>query len=197
MGGSKLIMLQMGDSGGVQPALGDDVSGYLIAIDEVHREIHEGKAYFINNVQTLGDGDQFDILITTPDSDDEVHIVIIVDALGDTDVKLYEDVEMVDYPANRLTAYNRNRNSTNEATALVCHTPGGNIGDGVLIGETSFGIDTGLGAARILGGGKASSREEIVLKKNAKYLLRIDSGTATNKITTTLDWYEHEPEYTQ
>lgn len=197
MGGSKLIMLQMGESGGVQPAMGDDVSGFLVAIDEIHREIHEGNAYLLTYVQTPGDGGQIDVLITTPNSDDEAHMVIIVDALGDTYVKLYEDVEMIDYPANRLTAYNRNRNSDNEATVLVCHTPGGNIGDGVLIGSAAFGIDTGLGASRIIGGGKTSSREEIVLKKNTQYLLRIDSGTASNRMTIALDWYEHEPTYTQ
>jgi hypothetical protein len=72
----------------------------------------------------------------------------------------------------------------------ICHTPGAGA-DGTQIAKVMFGLDSGVGGNRILAGGEAGGRAEIILAKNTAYLIRIASGTDGNRITSILDWYEH------
>jgi len=59
-----------------------------------------------------------------------------------------------------------------------------------LIFNYQGGLSTGAGATLVTQGGTLNGRNEIVLKANTKYILRITSSTAANLINTLLSWYE-------
>lgn len=166
----------------------DKVAGVPIRINYEHHEIHGGSAYFITRPLTLGDGGDDEVLIVTPTGNKQAHMLLSATGTGETDFKFYEDTTRTG--GTGVTAINRNRNSSNTSILTITHTPtGGSIG--TLIAESLFGVDAGSGNNRQLSGGDGGGRSEIVLKSNTKYLVVVDSATASNRITITLDWYEH------
>lgn len=166
----------------------DANTGALITIDYPHHEIHGGSNYFFTRPLTLGDGGDDEVLVTTPVGAKQAHMLLSVTATGETDFKLYEDTTRTG--GTPLTPRNRNRNYSDSSVLTVAHTPtGGAVG--TLIAETFFGVDAGAGSNRQLSGGGSDSRQEIILKSDTKYLLVVDSATASNRITIVADWYEH------
>ena len=159
-----------------------------ITIDYVHHELHDGDGYYITRAITLGDAGTDEILIVTPAGTKHAHMLLAVSGTGQTDFLLYEDATRAGGTA--LTPRNRNRNYADASMLTVTHTPtGGAVG--TLIAETLFGVDAGGGTNRQLSGGASDSRSEFILKSNTKYLMAVTSGTADNRITIILDWYEH------
>ena len=63
--------------------------------------------------------------------------------------------------------------------------------DSTVIFESHFGIDAGVGAGRVTGGGAARGTQEWVYKQNTRYLVAAISATAANIISIKLSWYEH------
>ena len=166
----------------------DAATGALTIIDYEHHEIHGGSAYFFTRAATVGDGSSDEILIITPSGVKHAHMVLVVTGTGETDFLLYENTTRAG--GTTITPQNRNRNYANESILTVTHTPtGGAVGS--LIAESFFGVDSGGGTNRQLSGGGSDSRSEIILKADTKYLLKVDSGTADNRITVIGDWYEH------
>ena len=81
---------------------------------------------------------------------------------------------------------NSNRNSTDTAQLKIQLSSSTDGADGTLIYKFKGGAATQQ--SRV--GDRGQSDEELVLKKNAKYLLKFTSGTASNLCDLYLLWYE-------
>ena len=174
---------------GAQPYKGhtDQESGARLTIETPHHEIHEGGSFCVCEAFELDTGVDREYLLVTPDTAKRIHMVISVLGSLDVDMDLYEETTLAD--GTGITARNRNRNASDSAALVVTHTPTGS-GDGNLLAATKIGSAAGggpLGGA----GGEALARAEWLLKQNESYLLRVTSGSDGNRISLSLDWYEH------
>jgi hypothetical protein len=161
-----------------------------VFLEYPHKEIHEGGRYLLTYPVEVDDGNIAELRFKTPNTTKWGHWVAIIDGSGETDVELFETTVKTHVVPNALTPRNRNRNFPDASVMEVCHTPGAGA-DGTSLAVVNFGTDTGVGGNRVVGGGQSGGRDEIVLKQNTAYLLRITSGTDGNRINVLLDWYEH------
>ena len=151
-------------------------------IEEEHHQIHEGNHFFIASYETLGDGDVADFVVETPDSSTEVHMVFMVEGTDTVSIEVYEDVDAAADGAVQ-TPYNSNRNSSNTSVATIRKNPTVNDA-GTLLLKQKTGARNKIGIT--------SRVNELVLKKNTKYLYRITSHIASNIVTYIGEWYECE-----
>ena len=87
-----------------------------------------------------------------------------------------------------LTAYNRNRNSSNTTGATVQYfdeSDAGNVTGGTLIYHENLGAGKGVANA-------TGARDEIILRQNTGYAFILENeGAAANIHNIVLNWYEH------
>ena len=188
-----MIMLLVGVSGFSQLVSTnkiDVVTGAVITVDYEHHEVHGGSHYtFTDYDADLDATDTMGYVLTTVDTRKWTHFVFMVDAQLETRVEFYETTTRGEGAAQ--TSFNNNRNSSNTAgTTINLMDDGG--ANGTLIFKDHFGISTGLGSNRIVGGGGSRGEQEWILKQDTKYLLLIISYTADNIVATKFSWYEHE-----
>ena len=163
----------------------DSVTESQIVIDNSHHEIHDGVRFFHQESYSLVKSGTIDHLIVTPDTSNWCHMVIgINNTLASIEVILYEDT-VASANGTEDAVFNRNRNSATVNTTLLFTAP--TITDvGVRLTENV------LGTGKNTPGGEAMDAEEIMLKQNTKYLLRIsEPGIANTQVNLTFDWYEH------
>ena len=163
----------------------DIATGAVNVVDYGHHEIHSGSHYFYQDAVTLGSAGTQDYLITTPNTTAWAHWVMELDGTAVTTFELYESSDKTG--TTLQTIYNNNRNSAN-ASGLTIHkgTSGGTT-DGTLLRKYAGGTSTGATKTTSL----ARSDLEMILKQNAKYILRVTSGTAGNLCNVKFLWYEH------
>ena len=161
------------------------------SIDYPHSEIHGSDSYLLNRAVTKNDGQDEEIRIQTPNTAKWTHFTLSISGTGETTVTIFEDTIKTHVANNALTPGNRNRNSSNLSGLTICHTPGAGADGTPLPFGGIFGVDAGAGNNRQLAGGESGGRDEIILKQNAAYLIRVLSGTASNRITISMSWYEH------
>lgn len=156
-----------------------------IRLDFAHHKIHEGNSYVVSDVNDLANGASFDYLLTTPNTTVWAHLFLVIQSEAEASYILYEN-PTITLAGTGMTAYNRDRNSSNTATTTVEHTP--TVGAvGTQIFEEHWGVAIGGGIAGINRGLK-----EFVLKQNEEYLLRVTNETASaNQVSVILNWYEH------
>lgn len=151
-------------------------------IDYAHHEIHEGDAYQGGYLVDLGNAAALNLLLTTPNSAKRLHCTVEVVSESEVEAGLYEDANASGGTA--ITVFNRNRNSASATGATLTHTPTITT-DGTRIDAWHFGSGRGVG-------GSERGVEELLLKQNSKYLLRVTNATATNnQVQVHLHWYEH------
>ncbi len=167
----------------------DAASGSLLVIGQAENLAHEGTHFTYSQVDADFDiADAVELLIVTPNSTKWAHMVFLVTAALDTTVGLYEDATHTILAAQ--TAYNNNRNSATANTTTI-NTHNNDGADGTLIWSEVFGISSGGGPGAIVGGGASRGDSEWILKQNAKYLLKVTSGTDNSSMTLECLWYEH------
>ena len=181
------VIIQGLSERGYQELESDGKTRYLVGIDAGHHKIHEGDHFLASRRVVKGDTEVEEILIDTPNTNEEAHMTIIIKASAAADVDVFRFSGKDYVGANALLTINRNQNSDETPTTKTCHTPGGS-GPGEQIFEAYVGANEG--PVKI--GGEVRGDSEIILKLATKYLIRITSGAAGNRITTLLDWYEHE-----
>lgn len=175
----------------------DDGSGALQSITFAHHKLHDGDAYSVDDVITLGDGGVREILIITPNTTKWAHMVFSAATALKGQAELFEGAQPGYIAANAIPIYNRNRNSSNTSGLLVCHTPGNNssssssgeAGVEVRLAFQAWGA-VGLGNNPGHGGGDRGT-VEWMLKQDETYLVRVTSQAATNVCSIHLDWYEN------
>ena len=166
----------------------DAATNALTTIGYEHHEVHSGSHFTFSMDSTVGDADTLGFLIVTPNTTKWAHMVFDVIGALDTRFDLFETSTHT--AGMERTAYNNNRNSTSTNTTQIFNWTRG-VSDGTAIFRSHFGVDTGLGASRVTGGGSVRGASEFILKQNTKYFFAITSATAANVISMKLTWYEH------
>jgi hypothetical protein len=154
-------------------------------IDYAHGELHEGKHYQVFDTANLAKAGVRNILLIASDSLRWPHTTL---GVGTNDAAvIVEFFEGATYSATGTAAVtpNRNRNSVYTAGLRVFYTP-------TITGTgTATLFRKALGSGKIAGG-QARDDNEIILKQNTAYLLRITEGNvAATNINWEIDWYEH------
>jgi hypothetical protein len=107
------------------------------------------------------------------------HLTYELVAESEVAFQLFEDTTTTS-DGTSLSSFNRDRNSTEVATAIAYHTP--------TVATTGTEI-RGRFTGNMIPAGQ--NDREILLKKNTKYLFRVTNAVlATNRVTLKLDWYE-------
>ena len=187
--GNTQLRTTLYDEAGI-PAEIDNTTKTLQIIDYNHHEIHAGNHYFISDVVTIPINNVVDIQITAPNTLKWSHFLGSIDCEDETEFYFYENVSIIT-PGTTLTPKNNNRNSSNTSGmtfAIIANTDVANANiDTVVAGaiELEHGI---VGSGRI--GGIRSRDDEIKLKQNTSYTLRLIANTA-GYVNFYLTWYEH------
>lgn len=163
----------------------DKTTRTLPTIDYEHYAVHLGSSFSVSEYATVGAAATREYILVTPSSTAWAHLVWEIQGTLVTTIAFYEDATTSDN-GTAITSINRNRNSIAVSGVSIYHTPT-LTGDGNLIYTEKFGVTSGN---QIRIGGKSRAAQEIVLKQNTKYLLRITSGTAGNVISTNARWYD-------
>lgn len=162
-------------------------TGSVKTIDYAHSEIHSGDHFFYQDAQELGTGVSQNYLITTPNNTKWAHIIFSLDGNGVTEFLLYEASDRNGTTLENI--YNNNRNSI-KTSGLTIHkgTTGGTTDGTLLLKEYKGGSSGGVSRT------SAISREddELILKQNTKYLLKVTSSSATNLTNVKMSWYEED-----
>lgn len=147
-------------------------------LDFLRQKLQAGKAFFAGYGGPIADVGGFDILLVTPNTDIRVHLLLEVEAAGAAVFQVYEGVAAT--AGTAVPAYNRDRNSAATATMTLSHTPTEVTGD-----------DTAMMAGLVGTGAPYKSAQEIILKKNTKYLITVaNMAGAANNILARLSWLE-------
>lgn len=149
---------------------------------------HIGKRFRIKEGIQLNDSSQ-EYLLTAPDTDEHCHMVVKVDGAQDTSIRIAEGTGKTG--GTGMTAYNKNRNSSNVATLSVSKTPTGTEGTVDVLETAQWGVPA-AGGGRGASGEESGGRAEWELKRNTKYSVTVTALSANNNnITVEFDWYEH------
>lgn len=164
----------------------------LLLIDYEHHEIHSGSHFFLAEITDNSLDDVEDYQIITPNTDVQIHFTFLVDVEAETEILLYENVSIATFGTAK-TLMNSNRNSNNASTLKIyrINNSGTDAADiDTVITNATVLYNQVIGALRSSGFTKRSN--EIILKKNTRYSLRVIANTAGN-INVNFQWYEHTP----
>jgi hypothetical protein len=163
----------------------DSLTGSRPTIDSNHYMIHAGKSYHLISANaSVASSSTCTIAITVP-ATGEIHAYFGVSTNGPLKTEIYESPTISGGTA--ITAYNRDRDSTNAATLTAVKDPTITTTGNVLlaIGRTGTG---GVGKTQI--GGDSPITSEWILGAGKTYIYRITSQAAATAIDLGLDWYE-------
>jgi len=163
----------------------DSATNVLSTVDYAHHEIHAGSHFFYTDSTVLATSGSQDYLITTPDTTKWAHMKFQMDGSAITQMQIYEGSAKSGSVAG--TIFNSNRNSANTPGLAVHKGTSGSLADGTLI----YTYKCGAATQQSRSGAGSRSDEEIILKQNSKYLVRLTSGTDNNLTNINLEWYEH------
>jgi len=163
----------------------EETTNSLKVIDYSHAELHSGDRFVAKSYEALAKNATKDFLIITPNTAKWAHMTIgLANKSGELAWSLYEDATV---SANGTLdgTFNRNRNSVTANTTLIYEDP-------TVTGVGDLLPDGYLGSGKNLPGGEARDSEEILLKQNTIYLLRVvEQNVAATIINWVFDWYEH------
>ena len=161
----------------------DDDTRVIVTIEYEHYQIHAGNTFTVLEVIDLGNGAVHDNLIVTPNTTRWAHLVWEIEHELETQILFYRGTTYSDN-GTEISSFNRDGNSTVNATTLVYHNP--TVTDvGILIAT----IQQGDGKKA---GGADREANEFILKQNTAYLIRITNLTVNNNLVSIkLNWYEH------
>lgn len=161
----------------------DNNSQALITIASDHHEIHEGHSFVIHDfADVTGAGTTFDIRIVTPDTTTLAHMGFNFSSGDEFTYALYEGATLSGGTA--FTPHNADRNSAQTSVLTITSSPTVTaVGTHLISWKTGTGNKTG---------GLGASRNEMLMKRNTTYLLRITRVPAgTGWAEYSMNWYEH------
>lgn len=167
----------------------DSSADAVVCIEYEHHEIHEGSHYFLRSFFTLtSTDDDLDFAVITPDTEKQTHLLFSVDGTGQTELYMYEDSDF-DSDGTPVIARNSDRNSSNTSGMIITTEPTINS-IGTLISSQNIGIAV---TPAKTSGGTINRDDEIILKSNTKYIIRMVTKSDANIISYRASWYEHTP----
>jgi len=160
----------------------DTTTNSAKTVDYAHNEIHSGSHFYYQGYRDVASGDSLQFLITTPNTTEWGHLLMDGSCEGECEIVLYEAATASGGTA--ITIYNNNRNSAHSATITWAVDP------------TVASLGTSIGSNRIgsgrFEGGVARNDNEIVLKQDTKYILKVNNEAgAANLVNLNAGWYEH------
>ena len=174
----------------------DSTTNATNTIDYAHHEVHGGNAYASHYTEIDVDtGEVVRVRFETANTAKWPHILMSAITTLSSRAIFIEETTLQHVAANAITAYNRDRNSTNTSGMTICHTPIDNSSSSsgetveVILEQQTWGT-AGKGTSPGFGGTVRGSSEWI-LKPNTAYLIEVVSLADNNIITVSLDWYEH------
>lgn len=165
----------------------DGLTEYPISIHSEHHELHEGNHFYVSGFETVASAANVDFTVQTPDSNVHGHLLFAIEGTSQTEFRIYEG-SSDDNDGTTTTPINNNRNSTNASIMTVQKNPN-NVVLGTLIFSQSKGL-AGTTPQRSDNEGVVERHNEIILKKNTKYLFRITSRDDGNIVSYVGEWYE-------
>jgi hypothetical protein len=174
----------------VQIGPGDVISYIPVVMDYEHHQIHEGETYVYCDLQTggLSSGSNYDIRLKSPNlpaTTQTPHLLVEIIASDTCEVYLHETVTWTS-GGTAATAYNRNRNSTN-TPGMALYVNGGTA---LTVNSVGTVVHTWYLVAGKLSSASDRSVNEIDLKTNVEYMLRLTSRASGLKFLIRLNWYE-------
>lgn len=165
----------------------DAISLAAVGIDTVHDRIHDGQAFSISDRATpVNIATPKKYLFITPNTGLRAHFIFSVHTEPGARIQFFEGTT-VSANGTPLTPQNNNRNSTNTALLSVFADPTV-TGDGTSLFDREEGTAT-VGPTKGVGLELAHTNE-IILKQNTKYELKITPLSNNTVASTELDWYE-------
>jgi len=163
----------------------DGITTAIKTIDSAHHEIHNGDHYKAGFQDTsMATNETITLLFVTPASVEWAHWILTAQATGAVVIELYEGATATG--GTPVTRFNRNRNSLNDSTTLVYHTPSVTA-DGTKIVERWVGNEGFKESV----GGEMRGDSEFILKQDTKYLIRLTAVNNGIKGAIGGDWYEN------
>lgn len=149
-------------------------------VDHTHHEVHEGSHYYFHITSNIGSAVTSNLFIITPNTKKWIHMNWTFSSLEDTHFKAFEVCDGTTDAA--LTVYNSDRNSSNTAGLIIA--PVASITTaGTLMWQDYLPADK-------FGSAESRADNEMILKQDTWYNLRILSEAASNIVTIKLHWYE-------
>lgn len=157
-------------------------------ISSPHYEGHEGNAYWTSYSIMADSTDVLEMRIETTDSLERAHMEFNADSALASTLEIWFGTTKTDVLGNRITPINRDMESSNTSSLILCHTPGGTQAGTAniikYIGSMSLGGRTDIGGA-------ISTRGELILARETAILIRMTSRADNNSMDISLDWYHH------
>jgi len=169
----------------VAQAIIDAGSSAMVGIDFVHHKVHDGDHYFHAEHYTLDDEEARTYLISLPD-DIYVHLWFDVSGSAITEVQFFEGTTRTGSTDSIVVPVNNNRNSSNTSSMSLFSASSTDGSDGTEI----FASKGGSSSRAFSQPHSVRGDDEIILKKDTKYLLRATSGTDSNLVTFIIEYYE-------
>jgi len=164
----------------------DKATGARNTVTYPHHEIHSGSSYVVSDVQNV-DTTTMQWMVTVPNVTKWPHMVFAFEANGEMQIVIKEGADR--NGTNLLSAYNRNRNSTNKAGVIIHRAASGGTTDGATTLFSLRGGSTNV-AGKTISGGSARDTNEWVLMQNTKYIVTVTTY-ANVYVSAIFDWYEH------
>lgn len=171
------------DDSQAQPLEIDPVGPWLVVVDEVHHEIHEGESFTAHAGWASVASGTSKYLRISVDSVTYPHATFAGSASGAYTVEVFEG-GTTSANGTAVPVYNRNRNSSKTGGLTITYDPTV-TGDGNRLGLLYGG--GGAGATRV--GGSDRAAQEFILKPSTLYLLKITSGATGTNLGASIDWY--------
>lgn len=161
-----------------------DVLGkYLIFINSVHHQRHEGITYGHSGQADLNSGSSKQFIIVTPNTTRWLHFnLALARSSGEANFILHEGVTTTS-DGTPITPLNVNRNFPDASVATVTQDPVDAVGI-LQLHENHWGSGRNVG-------GSTGERNEEIFRQNTRYLITLTSEAATNDFNWFLNWYEH------
>lgn len=157
------------------------------SLDSAHRAIHDGNAFTFQEVLSLGSAEIGSYILTAPSTNKQVHLSLFAQGTFGFTFDLYKGSDAT--AGTAATPYNRNGNSATSPGLGLSKTATGGTTQGTKIGAGERGSAT---VAGVLDEGSYNGCEW-VLDEGTKYVLKLTSSAAANKVSVRLNWYEATP----
>lgn len=175
-------------------------------LDLPHHEIHDGLHFTVSIVdETMGDNDVILLAFKTPNTTKYMHIVIVFSVIVAGHVEILENNTWTRVQQSTVNIYNNNRNADNISGALENASQSdfnaGSKLQGSFVALQSL-VNTGgviyqdwiMAGGASKGGGFKRAEDEVVLKQDTTYVVRLTADGGSNGAFLGLSWYEHQIE---
>ena len=163
----------------------DEDSNSLVTIDHEHYGIHAGQVFSFSDSVTINSSGTQEYIITTPALPKKCHLSYRFDGTAITKFEIFRATTKVG--TTLQSTPNRDANSAN-VPLMTLHKDSSGSGDGTLI----FTYNSGSASSQSKNPSLSRADQEIILKADSKYLIRITSGTAGNLVNFGITWDEHD-----